>query len=200
MTRPCSICALPHAVREDVKRQRREGVTLRGIAASLAAEGHLTNKDALHRHLSACVAPLDLVPPDADDRASLVAVIVRAALHDRYHRLADQIALELHDQGLATEARIVQSAACEMMRSPLPALPAGSPAAELLLAQVLAQAVGNVLRQPSDHYRRLGTEIAAECRRLGSEPLAQDFDFLAARARARGISPISPISLSPTTQ
>jgi hypothetical protein len=149
-------------VRDSIKRMRRDGMVLRDIAAALVAEGHAVSKDTVHRHLRACVAPPDVVAPDADDRSLLTAVCIRDRLYTRWQRLTDAISRDLHDLGLVAEAQIVQSASCESMRTALQAVPAGSTAAQLLEAEALARACGRVLHRIGATYAAVARELADE--------------------------------------
>jgi len=169
-------------VRDSIKRMRRDGVVLRDIAVALAAEGHAISKDALHRHLRACVAPTEIVPADADDRSLLTALCVRDRLYMRWHDLADGISLDLHDLGLVAEAQVVQSASCKSMRTALEAVPAGSTAGALLEGRILARACGRVLHRLGPAYAAIALELADELAAEGAHDLAAAARDAAAKA------------------
>jgi hypothetical protein len=176
------VCALPPPVRDSIKRMRRDGMVLRDIAAALVAEGHAVSKDTVHRHLRVCVAPPDVVAPEADDRSLLTALCVRDRLYMRSHGLADAISLDLHDLGLVAEAQIVQSAACESMRTALSAVPVGSSAGELLEARCLALAVNRVLSRADPGHADIAHAIADAVQDEGADDLADALRECAARA------------------
>lgn len=191
MPRPCSVCALPRPALDELKRLRRNGVGLREIATTLAELGYPpVHRDAVHRHLNSHVADLDPPPADAEDRSLLLAVLVRDRLRN-WHGLADGLAVEVHEHGLVAEAKLIQTAACEMMRTPLDAIPPGSPSATLLEAEALARAVRDVLRRPGPAHPAVALAVSGQLRELGAISLAEAFESLAATRPTTG-SPAGP--------
>lgn len=178
--RICAACALPAAVRSDLRQMNARGVSLREMSSRLRDDGYLVGKDTLHRCLREHTAPPDDHDRTGDDLGLIVAVIVADVLRFRFNGLADSIAVALHEAGATQAAKIVQTGAVvEMMRTALDDLPAGSPEHLLLEARTLIWAMKCTLVRSDPS---VCVDLAGELTRLGADDLAAAVLTLAQRS------------------
>jgi hypothetical protein len=177
----CKACALPVAVRAEIAKRARRGQSLRTISEYVVNEGHALGKDGINLHVKQCVG-VEQQSDSADfaTRSVFVASIVGNALQG-WAGLASRVAHELHDEGLSTEADIVNAHVPETMRRAL-AETTGTPGGELLAARCLALAISRVL---STGHEDTARALAADLREQGAAALSDDLLFLADRASAR---------------
>lgn len=168
MGRSCLTCRLPTALRLDVEQMHANRVPLRQIAAHVTREGHHVSRDAIHRHVTRCVAPPDDHDLSDDPAGLLVAVAVSDALGGRWPTLTAHVANRLLEDGAVAAARIVVSKDPESMR---PAIEAsdGTPAQTQLEARVLVAACRSVLPE----HPRAATALADEVAARGAVELAE---------------------------
>lgn len=179
MANTCLTCRLPAAVRHDVADQHRRGVPLREISSSLDDRGHKVSRDAIHRHVTKCVAP----PDDhdvSDDPAGLLVAVAASDVLAGWSTLATRLAERLMADGAVAAARIVLAATPEYLRPALEATE-GTDAGELLDARALARACREVL---STGPSWVASAIAANLREQGAVELAEAFEDLAQLSRA----------------
>lgn len=131
-------------------------------------QGRPVGQDSLTlmRHLRKCVG-IDETEVEAPQVGAALVAITVAAVLERFPSLAGECAHLLANAGLHEAALIVQATIPETMRQALIST-AGSPAGELLEAQVFAKACRNVLPGHATVVR----EIAADLTRQGAQDLA----------------------------
>lgn len=167
MGRSCLTCRLPIALRLSVEEMHANSVPLRAISADLADKGHHVSRDAIHRHVTRCVAPPDDHDLSDDPAGLLVAVAVSDVLGGRWPTLTSVLARRLIQDGAVAAARIVVSKDPESMR---PAIEAanGTPARLELEARALIAACRAVLSGHPEAASALAADVAAR----GADDLA----------------------------
>lgn len=177
----CAACALPPAVRAELRRLHMRGTSLREIAAVAGSKGYPVGRDTLHRHIREHLAPVDDEETTGDSFEAALAVAVATGLRG-WHGLAEKVAHALDDLGAHDAALIVQAVVPETMQKALKNLPTTSPARELLEAQCLARAVNRVLSRPSPAHAALARDLHDALRDEGADDLADAFLDVVERA------------------
>lgn len=178
MSVPCLTCRLPTVLRYDVLARHRRGETLRDLSAYVSEQGHSVSRDALHRHLTRCVAPPDDHDITDDPQGLMVAVAASDVLGQRWPTLAGELADRLVAEGATAAARIVVSSVPELMRPAIEATD-DTDAVALLEARALANACRQVLSSAPPEVTRA---LACRVREQGADELADSLTELAQRA------------------
>lgn len=172
MSRPCTVCSLPAALRADLANGwYRHQRPVRLLVEDAAEAGHKVNKDTLWRHLNRCVAPPDDLPEATAASGALVAFAVASVLGQRWPSLARQVADELVDLGAQAAARLVVSDLEEWAehRAVIEGLEPGSPERAVFEARGL---VGSVRRVLAASDPSVAVALAADLRAHGLDDLA----------------------------
>ena len=177
----CRVCSWPATVRAELADLYRRQVPLRTIAEQMTVAGYPVHRDAVHRHCRAHVAPADLLDLDHSDAEKATGIVVAtlvAKAFEGWPGRAGRAASFLRAEGLTAAADALWAAADppDSMRAGILA-GVGTPASELLEARVLTQAVRNIL---GSGHPVVGHALAAACRDLGGDELANALDDLAA--------------------
>jgi hypothetical protein len=173
----CACCKLPVSIRSEIAKRAKAGDSLTSVSEFLIGEGHGIGRAGVTNHVRKCLAVEEPDGTDPASRSALVAYVVANHMRGWPGRL-EVIAQALNEDGLTTEALIIQSEVPETMRHALVATE-GTPMGELLAARSLAMACSRVLGVSHPDAAR---EIAADLAKQGCDDLAADLLYLATKA------------------
>lgn len=178
--RSCATCALPVALKADIAARARRGDSLTSISAHVVNEGYGIGRAGITLHLRQCVG---ITEQPEDQGPQLASVITAHIVRDEttgWPNVGTRVANRLAEAGLHDEAAIVLGEVPELLRRGLMDADGGSsPAAELLSARLLAQAIRQVL---SRRHPEASRDLAAQCQEQGAHDLADSLLFLADEA------------------